>query len=118
VVTPDAAGIEAALAAGLAAHELEWDDGGNWAACSCGHEYAQTFALDDLDSAHRAHVAAALLPVVTQAQAAERERVARAIEAEKWQFRRVTRAAAGDVICRAYEDAARIARADESGGAR
>lgn len=74
MTAPDAAGIEAALAAGLAAHELEWDDGGNWAACSCGHEYAQTFAPDDLDSAHRAHLAAALLPVVTQAQAEAWER--------------------------------------------
>jgi hypothetical protein len=124
VVTPDAAGIEAALAAGLAAHQIVWEnDGGDyggrsWFECTCDADDVLDATEYATEAAHRAHQAAALLPVVTQAQAAERERVARAIEAEKWQFRRVTRAAAGDVICRAYEDAARIARADESGGAR
>lgn len=64
-MTPDAAGIEAALAAGLAAHGLRGfgrDAHGSpymWDACG-------SF---DTTAEWAAHVAAALLPVVTQAQA-------------------------------------------------
>ena len=69
---PDAAGIEAALAAGLAAHRLTWRTS-TLAVCTCGQWSGYDVAQGKLDApvrrAHDAHQAAALLPVVTQAQA-------------------------------------------------
>ena len=117
-MTPDAAGIEAALAAGLAAHRLNYgtqlvtEEEGLWYAyCSCPGEWTFTGPSVDLAAAHDAHVAAALLPVVTQAQAAERERVAQAIKAEP-----LTRENSWhDGFAAGITRAARIARADESG---
>jgi hypothetical protein len=68
-MTPDAAGIEAALAAGLAVHWPALLDGG----CRCGwrwdHVELGARLGPRLIEAYNAHVAAALLPVVTQAQA-------------------------------------------------
>jgi hypothetical protein len=68
-MTPD--GIEAALAAGLAAHAHRWR--GALLHCRQPCEWtASSGALSDRDqfAEHRAHVTvAALLPVVTQAQA-------------------------------------------------
>lgn len=46
------------LARVQAEHELRWSDDGGWADCSCGHRLPQSLAPDDLDAAHRAHVAA------------------------------------------------------------
>jgi hypothetical protein len=85
-MTPDAAGIEAALAEVLAAHAdclLNGKDGpgaitsgvDTW---SCGLTLP---FVDDLDQAERAHVAAALLPVVTQAQAEALREAADALSA-------------------------------------
>lgn len=76
-MTPDAAGIEAALAAGLAAHaefllkrhaDNPWRYDGTHV-CTCGAEFMAAHGIGGAFVAHRAHVAAALLPVVTQAQA-------------------------------------------------
>lgn len=109
-MTPDAAGIEAALAAGLAAHREgaltcydhpPTPDHPAWC-CECG--------AHELLVSHRAHVASALLPVITQAQAAERERIAQAIEAGPW-----GRGMPNGMHMEAIRACARIARADESG---
>ena len=62
-MTPDAAGIEAALAAGLAAHRLNYgtqlvtEEEGLWYAyCSCPGEWTFTGPSVDLAAAHDAHV--------------------------------------------------------------
>lgn len=66
----EAAGIEAALAAGLAVHARCYPTfwGGRWN-FTCGAPAISAKVVSGESAAHRAHVAAALLPVVTQAQA-------------------------------------------------
>lgn len=73
MTAPDAAAIEAALAAGLAAHALLGTD------CTCGRWKVNrrttqrggewVYVDGPWANQHAAHVAAVLLPVVTQAQA-------------------------------------------------
>ncbi len=99
-------GIEAALAAGLAAHAHRWR--GALLRCRQPCEWtASSGALPDRDqlAEHRAHVAAALLPVVTQQAEAIREAASVTrlpfCAARNWRWLR--------------DRAARIARADESG---
>ncbi len=74
---PDAAGIEAALAAGLAAHAPRTQPPmGLVVGCSCGWRIGRT-----MYEGYDAHIAAALLPVVTQAQAEALREAADAIAA-------------------------------------
>jgi hypothetical protein len=68
MTAPDAAGIEAALVAGLAAHPRGAASvSGAVVECDCGERIEVSDG--DTGRAFRAHQTAALLPVVTQAQA-------------------------------------------------